>query len=242
MTGSHPEYWSSAGIEAVSAFLEGGGRLAYLGGNGCSGVVGVPPDAPSAIEHRRRSPSAGLWDGAPGEDHLASTGEPGGLWRHRRPRTRELLGVDITRMGFAGGRPYRVAPDRHDPRAAFVFAGVDDEVVGDFGPWPGGCAAYEVDGVDCTSGTPLHALRLASATGFRGYTAMDQRGTVQADLVFFETDGGGAVFSVGSIGWCDALPHRGYANPVARITANVLRRFADPQPFAMPQDEGEPVG
>jgi N,N-dimethylformamidase len=44
------------------------------------------------------------------------------------------------------------------------------------------------------------------------------------------------VFSVGSIAWCGSLAHDGYANDVARITANVLRRFCDPTPFAMPVD------
>jgi N,N-dimethylformamidase len=40
------------------------------------------------------------------------------------------------------------------------------------------------------------------------------------------------VFSTGSIAWCGSLSHNGYANNVARITGNVLRRFLDPTPFA----------
>jgi len=54
---------------------------------------------------------------------------------------------------------------------------------------------------------------------------------VRADMVFFETPAGGAVFSTGSIGWAASLAHAGYSNEVARITANVLRRFIDPTPF-----------
>ena len=57
---------------------------------------------------------------------------------------------------------------------------------------------------------------------------------VRADMTFFETPGGGAVFSVGSIAWGGSLPHDGYENNVARISENVLRRFLDPRPFAMP--------
>jgi N,N-dimethylformamidase len=57
---------------------------------------------------------------------------------------------------------------------------------------------------------------------------------VRADLVFFETAGGGAVFSVGSMAWVGALPHNGYDNNVARVTSNVLARFADAEPFVMP--------
>jgi N,N-dimethylformamidase len=54
---------------------------------------------------------------------------------------------------------------------------------------------------------------------------------VRADMVFFETLNGGAVFSAGSIAWAASLAHDGYANNVARITANVLRRFLDAEPF-----------
>lgn len=54
---------------------------------------------------------------------------------------------------------------------------------------------------------------------------------VRADMVFFETPNGGAVFSTGSIAWAGALGHNGYDNNVARITGNVLRRFADDTPF-----------
>ena len=45
-------------------------------------------------------------------------------------------------------------------------------------------------------------------------------------MVLVETPAGGAVFSVGSMNWCGALSHDGYDNAVARITGNVLRRFA----------------
>ena len=52
---------------------------------------------------------------------------------------------------------------------------------------------------------------------------------MRADLVFFETPDGGAVFSTGSIAWAGALAHDGYDNNVARITTNVVRRFLDPR-------------
>ena len=65
---------------------------------------------------------------------------------------------------------------------------------------------------------------------------------VRADMVFFETPGGGAVFSVGSISWFGALARDGYDNDVARITTNVLRRFVDPTPFAPPAGDAAPSG
>ena len=41
-----------------------------------------------------------------------------------------------------------------------------------------------------------------------------QSDLVRADLVFFETPAGGAVFSTGSIAWIGSLSHNGYDNNV----------------------------
>jgi N,N-dimethylformamidase len=54
---------------------------------------------------------------------------------------------------------------------------------------------------------------------------------VSAELVFYETRSGGAVFATGSIAWAGSLSHDGYRNNVATISRNVLRRFLDPVPF-----------
>lgn len=62
----------------------------------------------------------------------------------------------------------------------------------------------------------------------------DQNPKVRADMTFFETPGGGAVFSVGSIAWPGSLPYNGYDNNVSKICENVLRRFVDDTPFTMP--------
>ena len=56
-----------------------------------------------------------------------------------------------------------------------------------------------------------------------------------ADIVFFETPGGGAVFSVGSIAWSGSLSWNNYDNNIERITRTVLKRFIDPTPFKMPE-------
>jgi N,N-dimethylformamidase len=45
---------------------------------------------------------------------------------------------------------------------------------------------------------------------------------------------GGAVFSTGSIAYAGSLPVNGFDNNIARLTTNVLKRFADDRPFAMP--------
>jgi N,N-dimethylformamidase len=54
----------------------------------------------------------------------------------------------------------------------------------------------------------------------------EQDPAVRSDLVLFDLDGGGSVFSVGSIAWCGSLSHNGYDNSVSQVTENVLRRFS----------------
>ena len=136
-----------------------------------------------------------------------------------------------------------------DPRAAWIFDGVDDGRIGDFGYAGNGASGQEIDRHDPALGSPPHALVLASSEGHGDNMLLvseDYRSThlmlggtendkVRSDLVFFETEGGGAVFSTGSISWISSLPWNAGTNNVSRITQNVLERFRDPRPFAMPK-------
>lgn len=230
VTGAHPEYWSRPMMTALTEFLGTGGRLAYLGGNGFASLVGVHPEAPHIMELRRRSNGPGLWDAGPGELTLATTGEQGGYWRHHLPSSRNVTGLDTAGMGFSTGRPYIRTEAARNPRAAFIFEGVESESFGESGTILGAAAAYEVDSADLCRGTPEHALIVATASGFEAYESLEQTGHVRADVVFFETPSGGAVFGVGSIAWSGALGDES----IGRITRNVLDRFAAPDPFSLP--------
>ena len=53
---------------------------------------------------------------------------------------------------------------------------------------------------------------------------------VRADMVLFPIDGGGCVFSVGSITYGGALAWNGCDNGLSRLTANVLTAFASRKP------------
>ena len=53
---------------------------------------------------------------------------------------------------------------------------------------------------------------------------------IRADMVYFTTGGGCAVFSAGSMTYCGALAWNGFTNDVARVTTNVLRAFASELP------------
>jgi N,N-dimethylformamidase len=244
LTGSHPEYYTSAMHAGVQQYLEHGGRLMYLGGNGFYWVTSIDPDRPHAIELRRGTTGTRAWESLPGEGDHSTTGEPGGLWRLRGKAPQRLVGIGFAAQGWGGAEGYSRLPASHDPRAAFIFEGIADaEVIGNFGLVLGGAAGDEIDRFDLRLGSPPHALVLATTSGkhtdYYQVTAEDvpvmipgQGGTqsakVRADMVFFETPHGGAVFSVGSINWLGSLGWNGYANNVARVTENVLRRFMDP--------------
>lgn len=58
---------------------------------------------------------------------------------------------------------------------------------------------------------------------------------LRADLTFFETSGGGAVFSTGSIAWASTMEAGGGLTDIGLVARNVLCRFADPEPFRMPE-------
>jgi N,N-dimethylformamidase len=255
LTGTHHEYWAERMLDALKAYLEGGGRLMYLAGNGFYWVTELEPEQGHTIEIRRRGPATRTWDAAPGEGHLSFTGELGGLWRYRNRAPQQLVGVGFTAQGTGAGRPYVRQPDSFGSRAAFVFEGIgDDELIGDFPCLVSsyGAAGFEIDRVDYGLGSPQRTMLLATATGFSDsfqhvseeitVTTSMHGGTVselvRADMVLLEYPNGGAVFSPASITWCGSLSYNGYDNNVSRITRNVLDRFAGPEP-ALRMGEGE---
>jgi N,N-dimethylformamidase len=250
LTGSHPEYTTLPMLDALQAWVDEGGRLMYLGGNGFYWVTSLHPEEPHVLEVRRGHAGTRVWASEPGDVHHASTGELGGLWLHRGRAPQRLAGVGFTAQGFDASLPYRLLPAARDPRVAFAMEGLPAEgEFGGHGSVLGGAAGFELDRADGELGTPPHALILATANGFSDVyqgvvedirTADSQQGgtvspTVRSDIVFFETPAGGAVFSVGSIAYCGALNDDEGQNHVSRMTENVLRRFADPAPFAPPE-------
>ena len=243
LTGTHPEYTTGAILSALEQYLCRGGRLMYLGGNGFYWVTSISGEKPHVMEVRRGHAGSRTWESAPGEVHHSTTGEMGGLWRHRGKAPNRLVGVGLSCMGWSTESPgYARTRASGDPRAAFIFEGVGDhETIGDFGLAMGGAAGDELDRLDFELGTPPHALLLASSTGHNHHYQQviedipqlkserlyggSTHPPIRADMVYFETACGGAVFSVGSMSWCGSLSHNGYDNNVSRITENVLREF-----------------
>ena len=242
VTGTHPEYWTTQMLDGLESYLANGGRVMYLGGNGFYWVTSFDPKRPHIIEIRRWGGTRS-WEARPGEYHHSTTGEIGGLWRFRNREPQKMLGVGFTSMGSGRNRPYQRQPDSFDPRAAFIFKGIDEEeLIGDFPSlvYEHGAAGFEIDRMDHALGTPDHALLLASSSGHSDKYQLaiedqlasgpssggSQNSLVRADMVYFEGPNSGAVFSVGSISWCGCLSYNDYDNNISRITENVLRRFA----------------
>jgi len=248
LTGSHPEYYTRNMMEAMQSFTDRGGRLMYLGGNGFYWVVSFNEDMPGIMECRRSEAGIRPWEPGHGQFYHAFTGEYGGLWRRNGHPPNHLCGVGMTSQGFDVSEPYVINAEARNERTAFIFHGIDGEVIGDFGLAGGGAAGLEVDRADQGQGTPEHALVLGSSKRHTDIYLMtpedlldptpDWTGTqaeiIRADLTFFETVGGGAVFSTASIAWPGSIAWNNYDNEIALMTENVLRRFNKPEPFKLP--------
>ncbi len=245
----HPEYHSERMMRAFEDFLGQGGRLIYLGGNGFYWRAEPSQDQPDTLEVRRAEGGIRTWETMPGESYHAFGGGYGGLWRRIGRSSHKLVGISFSTQGRHLGFPYRFVDGINDPRVAFMTAGLDTSsgtIFGDAGYMGGGAAGHELDSVNAKYGTPPHALVVAKAVVIHpdyGWVNEDmlthrhplpQEDWSCADMTFLETAAGGAVFSVGSMTYAGSLMVDGGASPLGRLTANVVRRFADPAPFALP--------
>jgi N,N-dimethylformamidase len=219
----------------------------YMGGNGFYWRIAHHPENPAIIEVRRAEDGTRAWASEPGEYYHQFTGEYGGLWSRLGRPPNALVGVGFTAQGFDGGTHYRINPESANPRVSFIMEGVQNsEIVGDYGTQAGGAAGEEIDRYDTSMGSPENAIVIATSEEHRPgmliateeilMTVPVPRGAkVRADMTFFETPSGGAVFSTGSISYAGALSVDDYKNDIATMTRNVLERFLDPTLFDYPQ-------
>ena len=242
ITGTHPEYYSLQMLNAVQGFVDRGGRLMYLGGNGFYWRISFSDYFPGVIECRRSEAGIRPWEPGVGQFHHAFTGEYGGLWRRNGRCSTILVGLVMSAQGFDISEPYELASGARDSRVSFAFEGIDNSPgrkFGAFGLAGGGAAGIEIDRVDFALGTPANAIVLGSSkmhTDIYLMTPEDlldptpdisgtQSDAVRADMIYFENERGGAVFSVGSIAWAAAMAWNAYDNEVSMLTWNVLRNF-----------------
>lgn len=239
ITGSHPEYYSERMLNGVEDYLAAGGRVIYTGANGFYWVVSFRDDEPWCMEVRKLESGSRAWQAMPGEHYNQSEFTRSGLWRNKGRAPQKLVGVGFASEGFDTSGAYSMLADAGTPEGAWIFAGVSGPVFGDSGLALGGAAGLELDRYDLYLGTPPQTLLLATSQGHSDnyprvseeiYYNFPGQGATQdyqcrADMIYFDTTNGGAVFATGSIAWASALPANNFDNPVSTIMGNVVRRF-----------------
>ncbi len=239
LTTTHPEYQTRNTLDALKKYIGSGGNLMYLGGNGFYWKVAVNDEFPGVVEIRRAEGGIRVWAAEPGEYYNSLDGEYGGMWlRNGRP-PQELVGIGFTAQGLFQGTYYRRNKNL-GKEYDWIFEGVEDEVLGDFGLCGGGAAGFELDRAEARLGTPENAAILASSetypehfvlvpeeklTHLTTWTGEPEEKLIRADMAYFDSPGGGAVFSTGSITYCGSLPWNNFDNNISKITENILRRF-----------------
>ena len=253
INGTHAEYYSERMLDATEDYLAGGGRVLYLSGNGYYWISGFRDDEPWVMEVRKLEAGSRAWQARPGEHYLASTGERSGLWRHRNRAPQKIVGTGFASEGMDESVPYRRMPDSYHRSVAWIFDGVEGDVIGDFGLAGNGAAGVEIDRYDLTLGTPPHARILATSEMYSDnyplvqeeilYNHPGMGGTqhpmVRCDMVYFTTRNHGAVFAPSSIAWGQALPSHGFDNNVSRIMKNVVDAFSREGPLPGVQYDGD---
>ncbi len=250
IAGQHPEYHSERMMQAFEDHLGQGGRLMYLGGNGFYWRAEPSSDRPDTLEVRRAEGGIRTWETMPGESYHAFGGGYGGLWRRIGRSSHRLVGISFSTQGRHLGFPYAFIDGITDTRVGFMTEGLEvapGQSFGGEGYMGGGAVGFELDSVNPKYGTPPHALVVAKGIVIHPDFAwvnedmlthrhpLPQEDWSCADVTFFETESGGAVFSVGSMTFAGSLMAEGGDRLLSRLTANVVRRFADPAPFSLPE-------
>ena len=241
-------------LDALETYLAEGGRFMYLGGNSLFGVTSIDPAKPHTVEVRRWG-APWPFEMPPGERYHSSTGEQGGTWKNRGRAPNTIVGMGTAGAGFDRGSPYQRMPDSYDPRASWIFDGIEGDLIGDSpnlqvkwgrrrlrvrpGRLRAGLARHDahpglvgplqrVAQDDDRRGALLHSRPRREAPDGPPGARASRTASCAPDLAYLEYPNGGAVFSAGAICWRGALSGYNYENTVSQVTENVLRRFADP--------------
>lgn len=241
ISSTHHEYVTSSSLDDLSEYTAQGGRFIYAGANGFFWAVDENPAFPGALESRNFSTIG---------DRYLTSGLQGGLMVETGRLPGGVIGTETSGMVFNGSSGYKKTDDAKNPRASWIFKGTKEGASfgRDYGidRVHGGAAGLEIDRFNPSNGVPRHALVLATSEELKRTIEDVKLGTLpltiayhpskgepwaQADVVFFETPKGGAVFATGSIAWMGSAIANNFNNDVATITTNVIKRFLDAKPF-----------
>jgi len=173
----HPEYWTLDMYNNMIHFLDNGGRLMYLGGNGIYWRVALAYDR---IEVRKT-----------GEEHNYTDGKGGKFRSLGMPESRHL-GVQYTNVGIHTYAPYEVSNSNH---WIYSNTGVSNgQLIGEISLNNGKASGGETDKITMHSPSNMTVLGIG--------TNSDNGG---AYIVYYDKPNGSKVFSVGSISYTGSL-------------------------------------
>tara|TARA_B100000767_G_C19770505_1_gene539667 strand:- start:100 stop:2217 length:2118 start_codon:yes stop_codon:yes gene_type:complete len=240
ITGSHPEYHTKETLDALRDFRDNGGSLNYLGGNGFYWRIAIHKENKSLLEIRRPEGGIRAWASEPGEAYNAFDGTYGGLWRRSGRAPQELVGIGFTAQGNFYGHPYE--RKCFESKFDWIFEGIKDNKIGDFGFSGNGAAGFELDHIDSHLSSIKNITLLAQSkaskdpkenfilvpesqlTHLSNIKHLPVEEILQADMIYFTVPGGGSVFSTGSITFCGSLPWNNFDNDVSRLLENVIKK------------------
>ena len=239
---THPEYWSDAMYQHLAAYIQSGGVVLYLGGNGIYERVSYSAD------HTQMILNGGV-DLPPGQEGIIH--DPDYLFRTATGPTmneRDLLGIATAHCGIAGGG-YRMLIAGHPFLRGVVADGSGMIGAGNQGLFQtvpraegmnGKAAGYETDNADgadkiiggecstgpalATTGIPLNPLQARRAVIAKAFSA---DGGGDAEMCYYPHPSGGFVFSVGSITFGGML----VVDPqLQQLLRNVVKEALTPAP------------
>lgn len=205
---THNEYWTKNMYDSLERFLNRGGSLLYLSGNGVYWKAVIKE---KQLEVRKDF-----------KNHRLDN-SPGGYWTHNLKRTESsILGVRFQNSDFSVPAPYKVMKADH---WIFKDTGLKNgDLIGKTGLTTvrgstGGASGWETDQMDKNS--PPNCVLLARGMNTKGKGA---------DMVYYDHPAGGGVFSAGSITFGGSLA---VDQNLTKMVNNVLDHFlAEQEPKA----------
>ena len=246
ITGTHPEYYSLNMLDALQNYVNNGGRIMYLGGNGFYWRISFDPKDNSVIECRKSEGGIRANPPKPGEYYSSVTGEYTGLWRNNNRPPNELVGVGMISQGFDYSAPYHRTKKSFDKKFDFIFKNMKKKrKFGNFGLSGHGAAGIELDSVNDNLGTPPNTHVLARSKDHSDIYLIapeemldpvpglggTENEKIQSNVVIHQNDNNGGFFSVGSIAWAGSMAWNNYKNEVSQLTYNVLKSFLSKKNF-----------
>lgn len=207
---THPEYWTLQMLDNLEKYLEQGGNLLYLGGNGVF----------EKVEFNGEARSLTLLNGDP------DSARPLSFLRNLNPPRSErgILGVAFRFDNYMTFAPYRVLESDHR-----FFAGTglaNGDLIGQTGINGGAASGWEMD-TSQAGNAPDGATVSATGADDRGSApdnvqilARGDNPGYGADMTYYETSGGGFVFCAGSLSFGGSLVQDSHLQAVIRNILN----------------------